>query len=303
MEFLGDIPARQSCSKVEPHRIPPDNQIYYQGDASWCYAYVTADLLSFELGQRVSAADIALSYNDWDKRLASHLKHSEMNNGGNPAAAAEVAMSKGMCLERDLPSDLYLIPGKQLTPMEIIRSAEALKDSWDQSRRAEDLCGPFRSVKEMFPNLDTKTYAEIILKTNKLEVVSKLQEATCRGKRVKMPSALEGVAADSRSLSNGQQRMLNRLDQVLRHKPVAALVNAPFVGLNPKDGRHVVTVVGRRFNKKNLKCEYMIRDSNEYCPPGLFSCEGSERWTSEDNLKNNLVQIDYLRDKPAKVKR
>jgi hypothetical protein len=307
-EHLGDIPTRQNCSTIEAHKIPPDNQIFYQSDAAWCYAYVTADLLSFELGKRVSAADIAFSYNDWNKRYTSKKKHSEMLTGGNPAAAAEVVLDKGMCLENDLHSDLYLIPGKQLTPQNILEGIERNKDLWDRERNGAGLCENFLSAREMFTNVDAKTYAEIILRSKNLETVSNLRDATCKGKRVKMRERLEGVATFGYEVQNGpiqkkmptveeqQRRMLSRLDQVLRSKPVAAIVSAPFVGMPVSKGGHVVTVVGRKFNKETLKCEYQIRDSNEICPPG-FRCEKDARWTTEDNLLKNLTQINYLREK------
>lgn len=58
--------ASDNCSPVDhTARLgPPRNQ----GDSSWCYAHVAADLLTFHTGQRISAVDLAIQYSTASRR-------------------------------------------------------------------------------------------------------------------------------------------------------------------------------------------------------------------------------------------
>ena len=58
--------ASGNCSAVDHTALlgPPRNQ----GDSSWCYAHVAADLLTAHTGQRISAVDLAIQYSTASRR-------------------------------------------------------------------------------------------------------------------------------------------------------------------------------------------------------------------------------------------
>ncbi len=97
-----------SCYAVDySASVPP---VRDQGQIGWCYAYVAADLLSYQLGLRVSALDTALTYvhdskkNDrWEAKMDRPETTIE---GGHIERAVGRALDKGLCLDEDVPSDM-----------------------------------------------------------------------------------------------------------------------------------------------------------------------------------------------------
>ena len=133
--YLEDRKKNCSESHVDTSYI---GEVRDQSDMGWCYAYALADLLSFHAKKLVSAIDIAVlnnnfsqdalkdrinysrdveSFYDLKKILpkmgvtAEELEESarlnlydSVRNGGLAAEALKLALQKGVCLEKDMPS-------------------------------------------------------------------------------------------------------------------------------------------------------------------------------------------------------
>ncbi len=88
-----------------------------QDTMGWCYAFAAADLLSFKLGQRISAASLAIQSNadsmpSWIRIPFTGGVESKMN-GGNTANTISnglgnrwLGAGEGLCLEKDFPRNI-----------------------------------------------------------------------------------------------------------------------------------------------------------------------------------------------------
>lgn len=75
-----------------------------QGKRGWCYAYATADYLTWLTGQTVSAADLGLRESLRQTRWENESQVKTVDGGMNTATLRDV-LQHGYCTERDFPSD------------------------------------------------------------------------------------------------------------------------------------------------------------------------------------------------------
>ena len=306
IEYLRkEIPARTECT---PMRLqsPVLDISRKQTDSPWCYAYASADLLSWELQESVSAADIALLYNDFgNQRLQRDQLHSEIDKGGNPARAMEYAMHKGLCLEQNMPSqDFMRVNGTEAVDVKMITmiaNIESVKRYWDQVSDEKYVCKNTDLIREIFPQLNDLAIGEILMKTDLFHIVDSLWEKNCESKRKflsKQFDAVEEVSLAQTREADGI-RLLHRLDQLLTlKKPIGLVVRAPFVGLLEEKGTHAINVIGRRLNSASNECEYLVRDSNASACTVSYHCDDTgEAWVSESLVQDNLESLFYLREK------
>jgi hypothetical protein len=72
-------------SSCEPQDLRNDKLglVHNQERLGWCYAFTGADLLSYKLGEKISAADMATAYTDgWRKELATTFGKKETEYAG-----------------------------------------------------------------------------------------------------------------------------------------------------------------------------------------------------------------------------
>jgi hypothetical protein len=195
-DFENIVPPSE-CTKVErlDQNMGPARS---QTNSQWCYAFQVADLLAAEIGKPISAADVALTYNDFEDRRVSSAKekklHTQMQSGGEPRRALQWMMKRGICLEQDFPSEGYLVrrsanSGEELRLISILAEIEDYQRKI-QSERTKDceVCASYivrqRDIySAVFPHLSDVDLMIILKRADEFSVLSELQEKNCQGRR------------------------------------------------------------------------------------------------------------------------
>ena len=297
-----------------------------QTDSENCYAFVAAQLLSWELGQEVSAADISMIHNDViDRRLGRKWKHSDLAlarvpdpkdpsktfGGGAPWQAVNLLIERGVCFEKDMPSGPYLVnmqdgQGVEIKLAAMLAQLEEVKSTWDASNPDCDrLNRQLTAVQEIMPSIDRGGLVRILSATNELEFTSRLQAQNCAGRRVPFPKGLLAVPFQGfgKTPEEINQSRVERLRKVLdQGRPVGLTADARFAGLPKERGVHAVTLTGRRPNPVTGVCEYRVLDSSprDPCPGELYTCDlNGERWVPEPLLLTTFESLHHMSPSPT----
>jgi hypothetical protein len=323
------------CATVPapPFRRMPNSQ----GDSAICYAYASADMISHRIGLAVSALDVATTfyftdpsglYTANDKRVRefvadrpglmdeivaqrSRVDISEEKNplrrpyfdkleGGEEDVAALLLNIKGVCLDRDLPSNdgYYLYTAL----LEILR------------RKARATPNPgicLRSVGATIPKLNDPI-ADVFN-----DAWIRYVDERCH--RIQSPTPLLPVsyraAVDQREtverkragqdISRAEKaRMFAMIDYALDHR------RNPTIGYSfyllearaPDDpdefADHSSMVLARK--KLNGVCHYLVQDNTgEFCTSLLPNieprCSAGRIWLNERELEQTIYSVTYLR--------
>jgi hypothetical protein len=281
---------RQNCTPIDlrgPRLGPPRDQ----DSIGWCYAFSAADLLSYRLGERVSAADLAVQYNQQDFRSRSlsfmrSLTGSTLPpEGGWPSSAIQAAIRRGgACRERDFRSD----DNGYNNLMDTMRILQRVH-SGDPER-----C--LTAARGTFPRIPTESISEV-LNTSSSNLVNELAERACRPRL-----NLEGIQVGNMNFPlSRSESMIEKIDQILgQNQPIEASYTTGCIEAADCDGRgglHSSLVVGRRFNASTGACEYLIRNSwGRSCRSqgrGM-DCEQGNVWVPKHQLHRGLYGVTYL---------
>ncbi|MFS4457658.1 C1 family peptidase [Bdellovibrio sp. HCB2-146] len=259
-----------------------------QDSLGWCYAFAASDLLSYKTKQRISAADIALTYNkNFENDISRVMGAKESSfEGGVFRSAIAAATEKGLCLEKDLPSEDNANANLE-TNLNLI----------DKLRRGSDrknalACAEVRTAaKALFPNLDFDDVRKIALTTVDKDIVQKMADKSCQ-KRIKVDAQVESVASwDKQEIAEGIDKNLDQTN------PVAIAYDAEVLSF-PKSKygvpNHGSVIAGRRFNEKTGQCEYLLRNS---WGRGCFSyhsgyeCKDGQIWIPKPSLIKATMNV------------
>ncbi len=98
----------ENCGEVKDLGLEMGS-IHNQVSLGTCFSYAAADLLSFKLRRKISAASLAVQSNKernpLTDRLRSNIKESSSIEGGMMGDAINAGIKNGLCLERDFPSE------------------------------------------------------------------------------------------------------------------------------------------------------------------------------------------------------
>ena len=146
-----------TCTRVDLSEVlgPPRDQ----GDASWCFAYAAADLLTFYTHQKISAADIA--FHEIKKiRNSDDLRNA---GGGNLDRAVERAFKIGMCLESQLPSNSTALQAQyDHDPEHFWAQIDAACSTRLQFKKPDSYASPATHGQELIRTLDAVLEAQNI---------------------------------------------------------------------------------------------------------------------------------------------
>lgn len=300
---------RRSC-KPKDNRKPPlvdfvrkgrnNNNNRSQDSIGWCYAFTAADMISHKIGQVVSAVDVANAYNDsgWDYFFG--VDESKMS-GGYTAEAANKALKRGLCLEKNLPSEdfkysrvggnvvkglrevekmyeAYRKLAYKTTPSQPIYSSVGVMSSMPMSFRKQGgelmhaervfmnkyVCsGSTLPWNALFPTLKDHQVLTLIRKSNSdNDFVDGLVNLSCKP-RFKAPG-LKFTQRTTSVFNGGLKGMVNKLNEVLDGGDIVGINYFSSVlknRHNRRDGHHASSIVARRFNEKSGTCEYLLRNS------------------------------------------
>lgn len=301
-----------------------------QGSIGWCFAYQAADLVSYELGKRVSARDIA----------QTHHSHKGFKNakkfigGGNSLLAAKLALEKGVCSEEDFPSDneeYYDVNSKLFQLEEIFVELEKIKKQWEQengkqkkpsnsyeaflryykeliaetneSEYQDPLCDSFYLIKTILPEVDLGILQEAIAKDTYDTYIKTLFASQCNTKKLSRPGLeikVTEVGGETSPLD-----ALKVVDKVLLSEgkagkpvgityPYKMITDQNFLG---SSGLHAGTIVARRPGQ-NGRCEYLVRNTwGRTYKRGLGDEEGNV-WVTDAELLANALHYHHIQSAP-----
>ena len=257
-----------------------------QGSTGWCFAYVAADLMSYKLGARVSAADTALSFYMQDPACLSFYRPAERLRGGWVAEAVTRSKRIGACLENNFRSDDVAYWAGEFPTQR--NSLKALS------------CDQNSAVRMLFPGLSKNSVDEIYRRTGLADnFISKLANEACRP-RIKT-NTLQPVVYNNRLFA---APMFNRVDEQLRlNRPLGIAICAELLyNSNSRctTQNHAVTVIGKRYNKSSRECEYLIRNSwgadicSDYDKKYSCNSRNGNVWIPKSILRRSMGHVTYI---------
>jgi len=313
---------QKSCSSImlDLGKLGP---IRNQSDVGWCYAFAAADMATYYLGKRISAVDIAAKFNSRnpvtgflpsDPGLTGSRESSPWNGsigtfeGGYIGAALIGANDRGFCTEALVRSENF--PDFTKVDESLGQFTKAI---FDFDRRLNNADGALTketcskggvALRAIFPNGDIKAIIDILKRYDYDNSWRVMTDAVCRGRRSKFPQNFKVRVnkGDLDSQISDIDRSLNTRDIVGIHYDYYGLVHSStgswFSRLTSvQPGNHASTVIGRRFNASNGKCEYAIRNTaGTYCDPRFTreQCQNGVFWVSRTNLKSTLRAVNYI---------
>jgi hypothetical protein len=94
----------QQITEINNADLESIGPLLFQGRTNYCYSYVAADLISQELGERVSPAQLALTYQTFNYQKNKHDTTGEIalkGNGGSATRVIEMIRNRGFCKDSD----------------------------------------------------------------------------------------------------------------------------------------------------------------------------------------------------------
>jgi hypothetical protein len=314
LALAGYIPTPEySCSNIDL-RNETLGEVRNQKDVSWCYAFTAADMLAhtFNLSHKISAADIALAYNDtrigrfsrWlnVKLLArkdEEVRLSPHETGLNKAALITV-MQKGHCPESTFSSEEWtkIERSDEGWISKKVDLKEAMLDIAHLHKNRTNLTVENLPYYFSFKNIEAADFLEII-KTSRLpKIYSKIREAVCRDDREKFDYNWK-VKMVFRN-----PHVFRRLSEQLEYGRIVGIDYDSRILKDRKNQRvslaelHTSSVVGRRWNSELKTCEYLIRNSygnkcdDKYDP--TYECHSGNVWLGESLIYPNMTSIVYM---------
>jgi hypothetical protein len=267
-KYFGEA-RRAKCTAIDNTNIPALAEHRDQGNIGWCYAHSAADLASVALGQRISAVDLAMSYNDgWLKNLLDWQDTSLQ--GGYMGPTIDTGNETGYCLEENLRSD----DSGRSSWIELYRTIE------DNRRRGysdnpRDLDSVYNLVKVVAPKMSKSDFIEVYTKGPANTFFKRFRDKACQ------PRIMKRVITSSTYGSSDGVGIVRGIDKALESGGVSSWgfkYQCGYYGEeNVRQDGHAVTVVKRRWNEQKGRCEYYMR--NSWGPDRDF-------WVTEDRIFN-----------------
>jgi hypothetical protein len=276
-----------------------------QGKVSWCYAFTAADNLAytFNLPEQISAADIALNYNEsaWGRVMDTVLDNGNPHETGFTKAALLQGMQDGYCPESVFPSENWnkVINGQRVS----VKMSEAMKDIAQLHKNRANLTVTNLPFYFEFPNVGPAEFVSL-LQTKKLRTFySNLRKLACKNDRVPFDARWKvHMVFRNKNIFQRVNEQLNLGRLVAMDYDARILENRDHQGLKLSE-LHTSSIVGRRWNKERNTCEYLIRDSHGVqCSryDARYECEQGNVWLGESEIYKNLTSIVFMRGNPIR---
>lgn len=313
-----------NCSNID-NRNAALGSVRKQGTVDWCYGFLAADLLSYALGTKVSAADASVNYyrTKYFHKNRSTEKDKPLSElaGGNIAATIRAALFNGICREDDIPMN-------KDAGTEYIQSLKYVEEILQHYRNTESSnkspaeiagCLYYPTISEkLFPQLSWEDFTAILTEDSSVKnKVFSFYDNACKGRKL-FPQKKYAVrnfflaikAADGNSMSPSATIMgqghnfFPMIDAALENKNIVGIsVNSRAFFQNnllPAEESHAMSIVGRRFNPETKQCNYLVRNSagkNCSTTGNLYPCEEGNLLIAESFLKHSMRGITLLEEK------
>jgi hypothetical protein len=307
---LNPVRERASCGDVDlrsefARRNLPDRR--HQDTTGWCYAFVGADLVSYELGQNISPADIARQYINTERPTSLASLEAVMRNpnviaqamplgGGFTKKALEATSTGGFCLESEFPSEDYSWSAEQELAM--------MAKYPNKDRPME--CLNADSIVPLFTGAATADLLSIVRAHDFRRILNRLPESVCRS-RIPLPANLRLENLSKKGAEpfdhQGHDPFYQGIDDVLSgSRPVSLAIHSsvldrPSARLRAlRNTNHQVVLAGRRFNAGSGRCEYLIRNSDSSCQTyhAEYECENNHVWVPREVMRMGTFSADFI---------
>lgn len=311
MNCEGSIDLRDNFAQ----RNLPDRR--HQDTTGWCYAFVAADLASYELGLNISPADIARNY------LASanpeHLTSEELHplaqfqplGGGFTSEALRLSHEPGFCLEENFPSQDYVqslaggleIVANQVNPQNFGMPS---KGGGETDQVVPEICLNEIRLREIFPIATIDRQLSFIQDHQFARILNNISEIGICQQRIPLPTNtnlhfLQRFGIEPHHPQNSS--FYAQIDAVMaQQKPISLSIDRNMFSLpinrgftQYTDSSHQVILAGRRFNAESGRCEYLLRNSEGSCRDYAeeYECENNHVWIPRKIVQMGTVAIDY----------
>ena len=320
-----------TCTSIDlrnGHRPFQSNR--HQGETGWCFAYSAADLITHYyqknnpgLEHRFSAVGMTVDYyyNDYfSKAFESLIRRSEMPRnlslvhfGHMDAIFSRTLPTRGLCPETEVTGSNNI-----LSHVQAIESIEDLRirfhgDKEITEDEGEDLVDEVMECAEcalalnsVFPNLDMNNLVQVLRKVEDESYMTRLTNLECAGRRITtgIPTREQvGMSRNFNESSPAIDRALDNNSPVLLGYHYTVTNKGEQLSSNdfPRGGDgHASLIIGRRFNIKKNKCEYLIRNSyGSSCAnyhPSL-SCFNGQFWLSEETMETAFMGALWINER------
>lgn len=305
---VGTLKANQNCTDIDLRNNVLGN-VRDQGEIAWCYAYTASDLITHKLNVApFSAADTAITYNveelprlqKYFTNLYSKILNKEdifhEHETGFMFIALRAAMKRGLCLEKDFPSEEVIRVDAQgekwvkfaEAAIEINKLRMSIKSALRRKKPIEE------NVWFKFPQMTKQDFYHILKTKNRHQVFYELSKNICQGQRKVIPNFELGYHVRNKNI-------FSKIDQQLEKKNLVGISYFMSI-LKNHDGKlkefHSSALVGRRFNTRTNQCEYLIRNSHGPDCTGYDSrldCEEGNIWMPKKSLQRAILDAIYLK--------
>ncbi len=291
-----------------------------QGPFSWCYSFATADLLSVELGQPVSAFHVATIYNKSVannfipslrlkiNKIINKINETEENSGFEEVinegyvdkAIQAVSNEEYVCSE----SEVSLNSENNKKIYSFILNLEKIKKDFIDN--PEIMCEHVKEslVGTLFAKIDFVKITQSLLKNQLNQELESMISSSCNNTKmltkkfnvVQLEKPVTLVGQSETSLNQQNKKYFDVIGEVLQSgKPLAIRYDEKWV-FPDTHSTHVNVITGRRW--QNNKCEFKFRNSwGKGCFASKeFECvedEGSF-WVNDETFLKMVNGIIYI---------
>lgn len=290
----------KGCSAVDL-RSEALGEVRNQGNAGWCFAYTTADLVSHRLNKKISATDMAINFY---YQMPEMPKTDLLSNANGGSDMGSMSYTKNnYCPEEVMPSSEFIpancvTTGKRIEALDVVRIIE----KFDRASVSELTTCQISLIQALYKNTSEMNIKTVLGDTtlSSFMKINELREINCRGKRIKPATNL----AMKSGLRSGADSIKDINDQLDKNNPVSLNYDAHFLMDRPRTigsvDNHYSSIVGRRLNEKTNTCQYLIRNSwgkdcSIYPAPYKTQCEDGNIWVDENVLGQNILGVHFIK--------
>lgn len=302
---------RENCGETVDLRAEferrnlPDRR--HQDTTGWCYAFVAADLVSFETSQNISASDIARQYLNradparlltLEQIRQSPLAQNAPLGGGYTDIAINLTREAGFCLEDDFPSEDYSSSIHTGIQLEL---DETGKPIFEQS------CIDRARIEPLYTQIEIAELLEMVTNNEFINILNNLAISECRQRiQLEPTNQFTKIVREKYFPYNAppNNTLFNTIDNVIGSgRPVGVSLDPSALTGNPRQSllsspvlaNHQILIAGRRFNNETQQCEYLIRDSQGSCETrGNYECENNHAWYPREIIRMGSVTAEYF---------
>jgi hypothetical protein len=312
--------------------MPP---IRNQGGFGWCHSHVAADLFGHKIGKHLSATSIAFNYfnggagesyndlSDYRERAADRLfilwplkyyirqnfeetKAEITENTDSGALGLDMILERNkealnLCLESEFPSND--IDNALVDTLDLL---EEIQESKDKFKVTSMKCFYVNTLLGIFPS----ALPDQILTALEFDLLNDglgfMMYARCQ-----LDSKLiKDISLESIPYVKGrEEEVFQKINDIVdSNRPVGLSINSEIMDIDQfadKDSSgpsgHMVSIVGKKWNEKRKRCEYLIRNSwgEDYdgsdAGREADSSHPGHVWLSKSALARNLKKVIYVK--------